>query len=114
MYNSSSDILFPSRAIPALVKLRGESWQALVGRVWAQAAASPERLAFILMMARLGRCGYCKSDSFRALHGCVECARHTVHRYRGSDLDLLALYEGAKQEITNYLASQKEARAEGI
>lgn len=96
------DILFPPRAIPTLCNLRGRSWNELVSRVHVQPTMALDRLAFVLMMARLSGCLGCNPDSFRALRGCETCAQQTIRRFPGSDQDLLVLFQQAKKEIEDF------------
>jgi len=103
MYNEDTDVLFPPRVIPYLRSLRGEQWQELVDQVSLVKGASLERLAFVLLMVRLGGCTSCQADSFRAMRGCTQCATQTVRRYRGSDQDLMKGFQEAKGEVSRYL-----------
>ncbi len=103
MYNADTDLLFPPRVIPTLRELRGKAWRDLVDRVLALEPTDVERMAFVLLMIRLGNCVSCHADSFRALRGCTLCASQTVRRFRGSDEDLLGQYEQCKKEVETYL-----------
>lgn len=103
MYNSDTDLLFPPRVIPDLREVRGPIWRKLVARVSGAKAVSVERMAFILMMVRLNGCASCNADSFRAMNGCTSCAKQSLKRFRGSDAELVKLYEEAKNEVTQYL-----------
>ncbi len=110
MYNTDTELLFPSRVIPSLRSLRNEAWRALADRVNALEQSSPEHLAFVLMMVRLDGCVSCNADSFRAMRGCTQCARQTVRRFRGSDQDLIALYNEACKDVERLAEkSAKEA-----
>lgn len=103
MYNSDTELLFPSRVVPVLRSLRGKEWEALVERVNLSDPDSPDQLAFVLMMVRLSGCISCNADSFRAMRGCTQCARQSIRRYRGDDEELLDEYKKAYQEIVAYL-----------
>ena len=103
MYNSDTEVLFPSRVISSLRGLRSGEWRDLVDHVAELPAGHPEHLAFLLMMVRLGGCISCNADSFRAMRGCTQCARQTVRRFRGTDKDLIDQYIEAKVEIDKYL-----------
>lgn len=103
MYNEDTDVLFPPRVIPQLQELRGESWRELVNKVLDQPADSTQRLAFVLMMIRLGGCMTCHADSFRAMRGCTQCAIQTVRRFRGSEEELLIHFQEAVAEIEKNL-----------
>jgi hypothetical protein len=103
MYNEDTEVLFPPRVIPHLRSLRGDPWQALVDQVSTLDGTSVDRLAFVLLMVRLGGCTSCQSDSFRAMRGCTQCAMQTIRRYRGSDEDLLKDYREAKEDVNRYL-----------
>jgi hypothetical protein len=106
MNQSDTELLFPPRVIPSLLNLRGERWSGLVSRTAQLQTADRDRLAFVLLMVRLGGCTTCTADSFRAMRGCTQCACQTVRRYRGSDQDLLALFDQARQEIDRNLEAE--------
>ncbi len=103
MHNGGIDLLFPSRAIEPLRKLRGERWESLVGSLLGLDSHSLERIAFVLFMVRLSGCTTCQSDSFRSMRGCVLCASTTIKRYKGNDQNLIDLYTEAKQEVGIYM-----------
>jgi|YelNatPaOPRAMG01_1025707.scaffolds.fasta_scaffold00175_7 hypothetical protein len=114
MYNADTELLFPSRVIPALRGLRGEAWKDLVDRVGARRQDDPEHLAFVLLMIRLSGCTSCNADSFRAMRGCTACARQTVRRFRGKDTDLIGQYNEALAEVQRYLQrDEKETMTAG-
>lgn len=110
MFNSDTDLLFPPRAIPALRDLRGPAWKSLVERVMQTEGRHPDRLAFVLMMVRLSACASCQADSFRAMRGCTQCAAQTVRRFRGSDKELLALFDEALGEVEAQLRTIVQER----
>lgn len=103
MQNGGIDLLFPSRAIEPLCKLRGEQWERLIVKLIDQEPASPERIAFVLFMVRLGGCTTCQSDSFRAMRGCILCSSTTIKRFKGCDQGLIDLYDDARQDVNKYL-----------
>jgi len=100
MYNNDTELLFPSRVIKDLAGLRGPEWDELVNRVKNLAEDSIDHLAFVLMMTKLDGCTTCNSDSFRAMRGCTQCAILNIRRFRGSDKELIRLFEQARIEIT--------------
>lgn len=104
MYNPETEILFPSKAIGSLSKLRGEAWQDLVDRVKDLPAQSPEQTAFLLMMIKIGGCITCNVDSFRAMRGCPSCAQLNIKRYKGTDEDLIHLYEQALKDTKSHFS----------
>jgi hypothetical protein len=103
MQENSIDLLFPSRAIEVLGDIRGEAWRDIVKHLIDLEPTSPDRIAFVLMMVRLGGCFSCQSDSFRAMRGCILCSNTTVKRYKGSDQSLIDLYYEAKNDVENYM-----------
>ena len=92
-------LLFPHSAIPTLRKARGPQWEALVKRIEQLPERHEETLAFMLMMIRLNGCMGCETDSYRAMRGCDACAQQTLRRYKGSDEQLLELFEQALEDI---------------
>jgi hypothetical protein len=103
MPNENIDLLFPSRAIETLVNLRGENWDRLIREVVEKDPTDPDKIAFVLFMVRLGGCTTCQSDSFRAMRGCIICSTTSIKRYKGSDQNLINLYNEAKIDVTNYM-----------
>jgi hypothetical protein len=97
------DLLFPSRAIEPLRKLRGERWEKLVDSLVNLEPTDPKRVSFVLLMVRIGGCTTCQSDSYRAMRGCILCSSNTIKRYKGSDQDLIDLYSEAKKDVTKYM-----------
>lgn len=100
MYNPETEILFPSKAIGSLSKLRGKTWQDLVHQVNEQPVDSSEKTAFLLLMIKIGGCVTCNVDSFRAMRGCPACAQLNIRRFKGSDEDLLRLYQQSLQDAS--------------
>ncbi len=103
MYHPKAELLFPSYLIPELRELRGPSWTQLVDRVLAVDEAHPFNLAFMLMMVELGSCLQCHSESYKFLQGCKICSARTVRCYKGTDEDLLELFEQALSRIEREL-----------
>lgn len=99
----NTEILFPNYVIAMLRDLRGEEWRKLVDRVGELPENHPEVLGFVLMMIRLNGCMECETDSYRAMRGCAMCATQTLHRYKGSDQDLLNAYARALDDVREYM-----------
>jgi hypothetical protein len=99
-----ADLLFPPRLIASLRNLRGPEWAALVDRVTKLPETEPESLAFTLMMGRLDGCVKCHEGSFKYMRGCQVCAVQTVMQFKGTDEDMLVLYQKARRDVDAYLA----------
>lgn len=112
MYNSDTEVLFPSRVIPTLQSLHGEEWRRLIDRLISPDALPVERHAFVLMMVRMCGCVGCNADSFRAMRGCTQCARQTVRRFRGSDAEFVEQYRQVLTEVEAYIQKNSESTAE--
>ncbi len=95
-------LLFPHHIIPTLRQIRGPGWQNLVERVAKQTECQEDKLAFMLMMIRLSGCVNCETDSYRAMRGCTACAQQTLRRYKGTDEELLILFEDALNEVRQF------------
>ncbi|TVR22173.1 MAG: hypothetical protein EA396_06710 [Anaerolineaceae bacterium] len=108
-----NELLFPRYVIPSLRNLRGAAWAELVDRVWALDECHAESLAFMLMMIRLNGCMSCETDSFRAMRGCATCAQQMLRRYKGTDDDLLALFERALDDIRRHAAQSPDFHITG-
>jgi hypothetical protein len=106
---AENDILFPSSAIPALRGVRGERFRALIDELVLLPATHERVLGFMLMMIRLNGCLPCETDSYRAMRGCAACAVQTLRRHKGSDDDLIALYENALNEVRQYATTHPHA-----
>ena len=107
MYNTDTELLFPSRVILSLKGLRGKDWDELLERVANLPQTDPDHLAFVLMMTKLDGCMTCNADSFRAMRGCTQSAILNVRRYRGTEKQFNQLYEKAQKEITRLLEKNK-------
>lgn len=101
--HSKAELLFPAHLIPNLRDLRGSEWQELVDRVSALPETHPDSLAFVLMMIELDGCLKCNSNNYKFLRGCFLCATQTVQSYKGTDAELLDLYQRAKKELNQHL-----------
>ena len=75
----------------------------MIGEVIEKDPMDPEKIAFVLFMVRLGGCTTCQSDSFRAMRGCVICSTTSIKRYKGTDQNLITLYNDAKIDVIDYL-----------
>lgn len=102
MYQNDAEVLFPIRVARALRDLRGEQWRQLVEHVNAHPEDHPDVLAFGLMMIRIDGCLTCHADSYRALRGCTFCAQQMLGRFKGSDEDLLQLWEIARDDVRHF------------
>jgi len=101
---AANEILFPAHVIPELRSSRGAKWRDLIDHVLTLPQTHEEVLAFMLMMVRLNGCMECETDSYRAMRGCNLCALQTLRRYKGSDDQLLAIYQENLNTIRDYLA----------
>jgi hypothetical protein len=93
----SYDLLFTPQLIATLRDVRGEEWAGLVDRLSTLPETHPDALAFSMMVIQLNSCVTCEMDSYRAQRGCAACARHAVISFKGSDKQLLKLFDTASQ-----------------
>lgn len=103
MHHDEAEILFPHSLIPSLRDLRGPVWASLVDRTLEVEEAHPFSLAFIMMMIELGGCLPCNSRSYKFLQGCQVCSARTIRCYKGSDEDLVSLFEDSLREVNRKL-----------
>ena len=108
--HTGSELLFPPYAIPHLKDLRGPKWRELIEHVMRLKEDHPEALALSWMMMKLDGCRTCETDSFKAMRGCVACAAQNIRHFKGSDRDLLKLYDSALKEVKAYLAAMRPDR----
>ena len=106
---TTNEIMFPAYVIPDVRESRGAAWQQLVERLQNLPQTHEEVLAFMLMMIRINGCMECETDSYRAMRGCRACALQTLRRYKGTDEDLLAAFEGALAEVREYMSQSGQA-----
>jgi len=106
MYNPDTELMFPIRLIPVIGSDRTDAWNVLAQKASGDSATIEDQLAFVLMMVKMGGCLACNADSFRAMKGCTQCAKQTVRRHRGSDLELMELFQQSRKEVDNYLRKQ--------
>ena len=102
-----SEILFPPRCIPLLRNLRGPEWAKLIDHIASVPDGHEDVLGFSLMMIRLGSCLTCDLDSYRASLGCCTCARRSISGFKGSDKELIQMFEETREEAREYLESNE-------
>jgi hypothetical protein len=102
-----SEILFASHCIPELRHLRGPKWAQLVDRIAALSEGHVDVLGFSLTIIELSSCLTCDLDSYRATLGCCTCAQRSVSGFKGSDEELIALFEEKRRQVQNYVASDR-------
>jgi len=93
----SYHLLFTPQLIASLRDVRGEEWAQLVDQLSTLPETHLDALAFSMMIIQLNGCVTCEMDSYRAQRGCAACARHTIITYKGSDKQLLNLFENTRQ-----------------
>lgn len=98
----------------SLRNLRGPEWAALVERVAKLPETEPDSLAFSLLMIRVDGCVKCHEGSFKYMRGCQLCASQTITQFKGTDADLLTLYQKARRDIDSYLAGEPILDDDGI
>lgn len=101
MYTENA-LLFPRSAIPMLRSLRGEKWRDLVDQVSNLPECHEETLAFMMLMINLNGCLACETDSFRAMRGCCACAQQTIRRFKGTDEELLTMFDDALKNVRTF------------
>lgn len=108
MQGNNIDLIFPPRAIEYLCNIRSERWDNLVNNLLELKPTDPARIAFVLMMVRIGGCTSCQSDSFRAMRGCILCSITTIKRFKGNDQNLIDQYDAAKKDVNRYLKGRTD------
>lgn len=106
MYAQNALLISPA-VIGRLRNERGPRWQELVDRVVSLPQDDPESLALTLTLIRINGCLNCETDSYRAMRGCTACARQMLHRFKGSDDQLLERYQEALAEVRAYLETHQ-------
>ena len=102
-----SEILFAPQCIPELRDLRGSGWAKLVDHVASLPDSHKDVLGFSLMIIELSSCLTCDLDSYRATLGCCTCAQRSVSGFKGPDENLICLFEEKREQVREYLASDK-------
>ncbi len=104
---NDTQMMFPAELIAEIGETRGSRWSEFVSEIEQTSKNSIKRIAFVYMIVRLSGCSTCTMDAFRAMKGCLLCARHTIKRYKGSDEDLIEYYEHAKADVFNFIGKEK-------
>ena len=103
---NDTEMMFPASLIPQLGDVRDQEWQEFVDKI-VQGQRDVDQIAFVYMIVRLSGCATCTLDAFRAMKGCLLCAKHTIKRYKGSDADLVDYFDHAKSDIVNFIGKDK-------
>lgn len=102
---TNNELMFPHYAIARLGDARGSVWSDLVDQIAGLPETEPDVLAFMLLMIRLNGCMSCETDSYRAMRGCTMCAQQTLRRFKGTDEELVRLYQQALKDVRGYMAA---------
>lgn len=102
---NDTEYIFPASLASQLGDLRDVPWQQLIQTVTGNGISDVDRISLIYMIARISGCASCNSDAFRAMKGCLVCAKNAIKRFRGSDAELVEQFEQARKEVTEYLAA---------
>lgn len=97
-----NEILFPYHLIPTLKNLRGPIWADLIKSVEKLPETHEKTIAFMVMMVRISNCMQCETDCYRAMKGCRYCTSQTLRRYKGTDSDLVQMYESALVDVRKF------------
>lgn len=108
MFNSDTELLFPTRVIPFLENLRGPEWQQLIHELVDKDAEEPDVVAFVALIAKIGGCSGCNADSFRAMRGCTQCARITIRRNKSTDHELVDMYLTNRKDVEEFINKRKQ------
>jgi len=108
MFNADTERFFPMRVTPTLKHLRGPAWDRLIDEVTAPTATEVDKIAFSELVIKLAGCSGCDADSFRAMRGCTQCAHTVLKRYKGSDTELLEMYEQCRKDVAEFLSKRKD------
>lgn len=71
----------------------------LIDRLSGKVETSVEVLALMSLMIELNGCLACETDSYRAMRGCTACAQQTLRRFKGSDDELIRMYDESVARI---------------
>ncbi len=105
-----SEILFAPHCIPQLRGTRGRQWAELVDRIATLPDGHIDVLGFSLLIIDLSSCLTCDLDSYRATLGCCTCAHRSVSGFKGTDGELIALFNEKRLEVCEYLESDTVPR----
>lgn len=94
------ELLFTPHLIKELGDLRGEEWNNLIKHLSTLHDTHPDAIAFALMMVELDNCLTCEMDSYRAQRGCLLCARQAILSFKGTDEELLQMYDDARKQLS--------------
>ncbi len=106
LHQPDTEIIFPPRVIPSLRNLRGPEWREFIdGLCQHKNDTDADILAFAWMMVKLNSCLACHADSYRAMRGCTLCSQNTIGRFKGTDVELLAFFKTAREEILAWISA---------
>jgi hypothetical protein len=100
---------FPASSINLLRAQQGRRWAKLVDHVQTLPVSDPEVIAFSLTLRRLRRRSQL-SDKVCRETWCVHCASEILAHYRGSEQELLQMYQQNLAEVKQRMASMRTHR----
>jgi hypothetical protein len=99
----NNELMFPHRAVPALVRVRNGAWQELTEHIADLDESEEESLAFSLMMIKLCGCLKCQPGCFKLSLGCSTCASRAISGFKGPDSALIRRFRKAQEEVQAFL-----------
>jgi hypothetical protein len=105
MSNSDPQILFPLEILPQLKDMRTQKWHDFVEGFLEKNDGAMGRIAMEVTLSRLVGCTNCEADSFKAMRGCLPCARQALKRFKESDATIMRIFRETEKEIDNYLST---------
>jgi hypothetical protein len=100
-------LLFPLEILPELINERSVDWQRFLAEFSSKRESLIPSTAMIVLLSRMIGCTGCEADSFRALRGCVPCAKQALKRNRESDTAIVALFRDTEKEIKRFIKVNK-------
>ncbi len=102
---NDTEYIFPASLASQLSDIREEKWKQLIQTITGNGVSDVDQISLIYLIARISGCSTCNSDAFRAMKGCLVCAKNAIKRFRGTDAELVAQFEQARNEVTEYLST---------
>ncbi len=96
-------ILFPLEILPELKEVRTAVWRDFIDDFSEKPTAIITRVAMEITMSRLVGCMNCEADSFRAMRGCLACARQSIKRCKEPDEAIIEVFHQTEGEIEEFI-----------
>ncbi len=103
MTTEEFQLLFPLEILPEIKDIRTKTWKGFLENYQQGENTLVTTVALVITLTRLVGCATCEADSFRAMRGCVACAKQSLKRNKDSDDTIIDSFHQCERQVVQFL-----------